>query len=109
MGWLALLGAEFGRQGRRVADAAPRGRRAAASGELGRTGGDGRARAVAAPSALARAVCPARNAAGLASRPGPTPLELPAPAWPSGCGGRASGVGAAGQGEPDLGLPTHPR
>jgi hypothetical protein len=50
------------------------------------------------------------TAAALASRSGPTPLELPTPARPPSCDGRASGVGgAAGKGEPDLGLPPHPR
>jgi putative transposase len=35
--------------------------------------------------------------------------SYPEPAWPPGCDGRASGVGgAAGQGEPDLGLPSRP-
>src|SRR6266516_4735706 len=64
----------------------------------------GRAGAAAAPSSLAGPVHPAADAAGMASRPGPTPLDLPPSAWPSGSGGRAPRVGAAaGQGEPDLG------
>jgi len=42
--------------------------------------------------------------------PGPAPLDLPTPVWPSrrGGGDRRPGA-AAGQGEPDLGLPPHPR
>jgi hypothetical protein len=35
----------------------------------------------AASPELAQGVRPARDAAALASRSGPTPLELPAPAW----------------------------
>jgi hypothetical protein len=53
---------------------------------------------------LEQVVRPARDAAALASRPSPTPLELPEPAWPPGCGGRASGAGgAAGQENPTWG------
>ncbi len=102
-------GEELGSQGRRTAHAAPRGRSAAppgdpAAGQLGRPGDAGRAGAAAAPSSLAGPVHPAADAAGMASRPGPTPLDLPPSAWPSGSGGRAPRVGAAaGQGEPDLG------
>ena len=52
----------------------------------------------------------AETLAALASRSGPTPLELPTPARSPSYDGRASGVGgAAGKGEPDLGLPPHPR
>jgi hypothetical protein len=68
--------------------------------------------------ALAR-LLPDRPGAGCSSGPKrccagtktcPTALELPAPAWPPGSCGRASAPGAAaGQGEPDLGLPSHPR
>jgi hypothetical protein len=55
-------------------------------------------------------VRPTRDTAALASRSGPTPLELPAPAWSPSCDGRASGIGgAAGQGEPELGVPPRPR
>jgi putative transposase len=58
----------------------------------------------AAPPELERVVRPARNATALASRPGTTPLDLPASAWPPGCGGGDPHPGAAaGQGEPDLG------
>jgi hypothetical protein len=79
-------------------------------GGLGRPRRAGRTRAAAAPTDPARVVRPARNAAALAPRPGPTPLELPTPAWPPDSGGRASAPGAAaGQGDPDLGLPSHPR
>jgi putative transposase len=40
----------------------------------------------------------------LASGPGPAPLDLSAPAWPAGPGGRTPRAGAAaGQGEPGLG------
>jgi hypothetical protein len=102
-------GAEFGLQGRRAAHLAPRGPGAAASGDpaaggLGRPRGAGRTGPAAASPELEQVVRPARDAAALASRSGPTALELPAPAWPPSCDGRASGVGgAAGQGEPDLG------
>src|SRR6266536_4051472 len=77
---------------------APRGRSAAppgdpAAGQLGRPGDAGRAGAAAAPSSLAGPVHPAADAAALASRPGPTPLDLPPSAWPSGSGGRAPRVG----------------
>lgn len=52
----------------------------------------------------------ASSIAAMASRPGPTPLDLPASAWPPGCGGGAPFPGAAaGQGEPDLGVSPHPR
>jgi hypothetical protein len=108
-------GEEFGCQGRRTARAAPRGRGAAtpgdpAAGQLGRPGGAGRAGAAAAPAGLVWVVRGAGHAAALASRPGPTPLDLPPSAWPSGFGGRAPRVGAAaGQGEPDLGLPEGPQ
>src|SRR6266536_1003556 len=58
---------------------------------------------------LARLARPAGDAAALASRPGPAPLELPAPAWPAQCGGGGPRAGAAaGQGEPDLGVSPHP-
>ena len=63
--------------------------------------------------------CPARagtgcssgpNAAALASRPGSTSLVLSASAWPSEHLVRAPHPGAAAvQGEPDLGVPPHPR
>jgi putative transposase len=60
--------------------------------------------AAAAPSELEQVGRPTRNAAALASRPGPTRLELPAPAWPSECGGGGPRDGAvASQGEPNLG------
>ena len=50
------------------------------------------------------------HAAAMATRPGSAPLELPTPAWPSRRGAGAPGSGAAaGQGEPGLGLPPHPR
>ncbi len=93
-------GEELGSQGRRTAHAAPRGRGAAtpgdpAAGQLGRPGGTGRAGPAAAPAGLAGPVHPAADAAALASRPGPTPLDLPPSAWPSGSGGRAPRVGAA--------------
>jgi hypothetical protein len=84
-------GAESGLQGRGAAHTASRGRGAAAPGEPA-AGGLGRprracwTRAAAAPTHPARVVRPARNAAALASRPGPTPLELPAPAGSPGCG-----------------------
>src|SRR5215207_2203377 len=108
-------GAALGGQGRGAAHVAPRGPGAAASGGptpggLGRPCGAGRTGPAAAPPELAQVVRPARDATALASRSGPTPLELPAPAWSPSCDGRASGVGdAAGQGELDLGLPSHPR
>jgi hypothetical protein len=46
----------------------------------------------------------------LASRSGATALELSSPAWSSrrGAGDPRSGA-AVGKGEPDLGLPSHPR
>ena len=44
---------------------------------------------------LAGVVRAAGDAAALASGPGPAPLDLSAPAWPSGRGGRAPRVGAA--------------
>jgi hypothetical protein len=102
-------GAEFGRQGRRAAHVAPRGPGAAASGGpaaggLGRPGRAGRTRPAAASSELEQVVRPARDAAALASTSGPTPLELPVPAWSPSCDGRASGVGgAAGQENPTWG------
>jgi hypothetical protein len=66
--------------------------------------------AAAAPSSLARDARAAGHAAALASRPGAAPLDLPVPARPPDGDSRASGVGgAAGQGEPDLGIPPHPR
>src|SRR6266567_5443763 len=55
--------------------------------------------AVAAPPGLAGAARAAGHAAAVASRPGPAALDLSAPAWPSGRGGRAPrGGAAAGQG-----------
>ena len=43
-------------------------------------------------------------------RSGPAPVDLPTPTWPSRRGAGAPRSGAtAGQGEPDLGLPSHPR
>jgi putative transposase len=104
-------GAALGDQGRGAAHVAPRGPGTAASGDptpggLGRPCGAGWARPAAASPELAQAVRPARDAAALASRSGPTPLELPASARPPSCDGRASGVGgAAGQGESGLELP----
>jgi hypothetical protein len=75
-------GAALGDQGRGAAHVAPRGPGAAASGEppaggLGRPCGAGWAGPAAAPPELEQVVRPARDAAALASRPGPTPLELP--------------------------------
>ena len=71
--------------------------------------GAGWTRTSAAAPDLARVVRPARNAAALASGPGPAPLELPTPPGPSLRGGSDPGTcAAAGQGEPDLGLPPHP-
>jgi hypothetical protein len=46
------------------------------AGGLGRPGGAGRTGPAAASSELEQAVRPARDAAALASRSGPTPLEL---------------------------------
>jgi hypothetical protein len=56
------------------------------------------------PPGLAELVRAARNAAAQASKPGPTPLDLSASAWPAQCGGGGPRVGAAaGHAEPDLG------
>jgi hypothetical protein len=45
-----------------------------------------------------------------ASRPGPAPVDVSTPAWSSEDLARGSRSGAAaGRGEPDLGLPPHPR
>jgi hypothetical protein len=102
-------GTKVSGQGRRAAGVAPRGRGAAtpgdpATGQLAGSGGAGRAGAAAAPPGLARLAHPAGHAAGMASRPGPAPLDLSAPAWPAVRGGGGPRVGAAaGQGEPDLG------
>ena len=52
---------------------------------------------------------PAGHAAALASGPGPTPLDLSTPAWPSEYLAEMRPGAAAGSGEPDLGLPPHPR
>jgi hypothetical protein len=75
-------GVRRGGKGRRATRVAPRGGGAAtpgdpAAGRLGRPGGAGWAGAAAAPSGLAGLVRPAGDAAGLASGPGPTPLDLP--------------------------------
>ena len=100
---------------RRTAGVAPRACGAAtpsdaAAARLGRPGGAGRTRTAAPTSGVAGLVRAAGDAAALASRPGAAPLDLPAPARPPDGDSRASGVGgAAGQGEPDLGIPPHPR
>jgi hypothetical protein len=72
-------------------------------------GGAGRARTAAATPSLARDARAAGHAAALASRLGPAPLDLPAPAWPACRGGGGPRAGAAaGQREPDLGVSPHP-
>src|SRR6266545_3806579 len=102
-------------QERGAAGVAARGRGAPPTGRptpdgLGRPCGAGRAFAAAATLGLAGPVRPAGHAAAMASRPGAAPLDLFAPPRPPQCGGGDPVAGAAdGQGEPDLGLPPHPR
>jgi hypothetical protein len=60
--------------------------------------------------AQAGAGCSSSHAAPVESGAGPSPLDLSAPAWPSRrIEGDSQAGAAAGQGEPDLGLPPHPR
>ena len=62
------------------------------------------------PSRLAGLVRAAGHTAALASRPGPAPLDLPAPAWPAArLDGTPRAGAAVGQGKPDLGISPHPR
>src|SRR5215207_11102007 len=80
------------------------------AGRLGRPGDPGWARSAATAPHLAWVTGAAGHAAALASESGPAPLDPPTPAWPSDRDGPAPPVGPAdGQGEPDLGLPPHPR
>src|SRR5215211_1560632 len=114
-GMAGAAGTALSDQQRGTAGVAARGRGAPPTGDptpigLGRPRGAGRAFADAAPPELEQVVRQARDAAALAARSGPAPVDLPTPAWPSRRGAGAPGSGAAaGQGEPDLGLPPHPR
>jgi len=108
-GMAGAVGAALGDQGRRATGVAARGCGAPPPGGptpdgLGRPCGAGRAGAAAATPNLVRPVRTADHAAGMASRPGPAPMDLPASAWrsPRGGGDPCSGA-AVGQGEPDRG------
>src|SRR5512132_404086 len=92
-GMACVVGAALGDQGRGAAGVAARGRGAPPPGaptpdRLGGPVGAGRAFAAPAALGLARTVGTAGHAAGMASRLGPTPLDLSPPAWPSQRGGR---------------------
>src|SRR5919109_2202047 len=87
-GMAGAAGTAPGDEQRGAAGAAARGCGAPPAGgptPTGRGGprGAGRTWPAAASPELEPVVRQARDAAALASRPGPTPLELPAPAWPS--------------------------
>src|SRR4029453_511475 len=114
-GMAGAAGTALGDQQRGAAGAAARGCGAPPAGGatpigLGCPCGAGRTRPPAASPELEQVVRQARDAAALASRSGATALDLPTPAWSSrrGAGDPRSGV-AVGKGEPDLGLPPHPR
>src|SRR5215211_5381401 len=114
-GMAGAAGTALGDQQRGAAGVAARGRGAPPTGGPtpigpGRPRGAGRAFAAAAPPELEQVVRQAGDAAALASRSGPAPVDLPTPTWSSRRGAGAPRSGAtAGQGEPCLGLPPHPR
>jgi hypothetical protein len=114
MGWLALLGRSSAAKDAELLllrqEVVVLRRQITRARSTGPTGGAGRAHAAAATLSVARSVRPADHAAAVASGLGAAPLELPTPAWSSEYLGRAPCFGpAAGKGEPDLGLPPHPR
>src|SRR4030095_3886609 len=87
-GMAGAAGTALGDQQRGAAGVAARGCGAPPAGGptpigLGRPRGAGRTFADAAPPELEQVVRQARDAAAMASRSGPTPLDLPTPTWSS--------------------------